>query len=282
MNDHHVMRGILSGKMHSFEDASMFPKVGDIVAIRPLDDICLIEEVAPRRSVLSRGFHGKSQIIATNIDIALVVMGLDQNYNLNRLDRYIQIIRNAMIEPIVVLTKMDLCDDIDEKVQKIERAYPNLRIITTTNQTADGFLPIHTVMEPHKIHCVVGSSGVGKSTLLNYLAGSDIAKTKELSVHQKGRHTTTQRTLYELPGDIYLIDTPGMKEIGFDEDVSEVHFSQIDDLAQNCRFRDCTHTKELGCAVLAAVEDGSLDSSRLKSYHKLEREALRRSRMGKS
>ena len=254
------------------------PAVGDWVVLAPAAPP-LIESLLPRRTLLSRaaaGEHYARQPIASNIDYVLIVCGLDRDYNPRRIERYLVLVEGSGAVPVVVLTKRDLCPEAEQRRAEIAGligADARLHLVdskdpATTQELADYFGPGSTAV-------LVGSSGAGKSTLTNTLLGREKQKTADVRGHDsRGRHTTTHRALVMLPSGGCLIDTPGMREIKLTgtEDLGETHFADIDAIATHCRFSDCAHRSEPGCAVSAALADGTLDAERYAHYAKLQGE----------
>jgi ribosome biogenesis GTPase / thiamine phosphate phosphatase len=258
-----------------------FPAVGDWVAITIHDsNFSIIHHILPRFSVICRqdvNKFGEIQIIATNIDYALLVQAADRDFNINRLERYLAICNSAKVSPIIVLSKIDLIDEhrVSELLEKIKTRINNVPVIAISNESQDGYDKIKAIIEKGKTYCMLGSSGVGKSTLLNNLSGKSIMRTDTISHStNKGKHVTSHRELIILENGGILIDNPGMREVGITDSTGglETTFDMITRLAQNCRFNDCTHTNEIGCAVILAVEKGELDRDSYKNYLKLERE----------
>lgn len=258
-----------------------FPAVGDWVAIAIHDsDFSIIHSILPRCSVISRqdiGKFGEIQIIATNIDYALLVQAADRDFNINRLERYLTICNSSKVSPIIVLTKIDLIDEhlTLEILDKIKGRINNVPVIAISNASQEGYDNLKKVVERGKTYCMLGSSGVGKSTLLNNLSGKYIMRTDTISQStNKGKHITSHRELIILENDGILIDNPGMREVGIADTTSglEITFEKIIRLAQNCKFKDCTHTNEVGCAVIEAVAKGEIDRTSYENYLKLERE----------
>jgi ribosome biogenesis GTPase / thiamine phosphate phosphatase len=262
-------------------DRSGFPAAGDWVAFQSFDDsLAIIHHIFPRRTVLERkavGKSGEKQIIATNVDTAFLVQAADRDFNIPRLERYLTVCYSAGVEPVIILSKTDLLEDAD--IQNIKNVI-NLRIkdvplVALSNITHNGYTSLLSFIQKGKTYCFLGSSGVGKSTLINQLIGKEQMETKEISKStNKGRHTTSHRELIVLEQGGILIDNPGMREIGIADagEGLDITFESIRHLAENCRFSDCTHTHEKGCAVMAAVEDGSLERKMYDNYMKLERE----------
>lgn len=258
-----------------------FPAVGDWVALTIHDsDFSIIHSILPRFSVISRqavGKFGEIQIIATNIDYALLVQAADRDFNINRLERYLTICNSSKVSPIIVLSKIDLIDEhrTSEILENIKARINNVPIIAISNESQDGYDKIKAIIEKGKTYCMLGSSGVGKSTLLNNLSGKSIMRTDTISHStNKGKHVTSHRELIILENGGILVDNPGMREVGIADSKSglETTFDMIIRLSQNCKFKDCTHTNEIGCSVIEAVEKGELDRASYENYQKLERE----------
>ena len=271
---------VISGKMHyRAAGRAEFPAVGDWVVIthKNGEEKATIHDILPRKSKFSRKIAGKQtneQIIATNIDTVFLVSGLDRDFNLRRIERYLILIWESGASPIIILNKADLCQEIEQRILEVESIAPYIPILVLTaseNQGIDALLPY---LVSGKTVALIGSSGVGKSTITNQLAQQEIQAVNSLRKDERGRHTTTNRELIILPSGGLLIDTPGMREIqiwngneGFQET-----FSDINELANLCRFRNCQHDLEPGCAVQAAIANGSLDKRRFDSYQKLQQE----------
>jgi len=261
-----------------------FPAVGDWVAMTIYDGgQAFINKVLPRKSLLVRravGRPGEKQIIASNIDVAFIVQAINNNFNINRLERYLAICHSAGIEPVLVLSKTDLVSEmeINVAIRELRNRDRLVDFILLSNTTRDGIDRIIDLIPKGKTCCVMGSSGVGKSTLINNLLQREIMKTGEISQStNKGRHVTEHRELFILDNGGIIIDTPGMKEVGITdmEEGIRTTFPEIFDLAQNCRFPDCSHISEVGCAVLEALENGTLDSHSYDNYLKICREQER-------
>lgn len=258
-----------------------FPAVGDWVALTIYDsDFSVIHKILPRSSVISRqavGQSGEIQIIAANIDYALLVQSADRDFNINRLERYLTICNSSKISPIIVLTKIDLAGEqrTIEITGSIKARIRNVPVIAISNESKEGYDKIKAVIEKGKTYCMLGSSGVGKSTLLNNLSGRSVMRTGTISQStSKGRHVTSHRELITLENGGFLIDNPGMREVGITDTTGglEITFDSIIKLSQNCKFKDCSHTNETGCAVLEAVEKGEIDRNSYENYLKMERE----------
>lgn len=258
-----------------------FPAVGDWVAATIYDSgTALIHKIFPRSSVIQRqaiGSAGDIQIIATNVDCALLVQGADRDFNINRLERYLTICYNSRVEPVVVMTKIDLFEEnhISELLNSIRQRLPEITVMAISSETQQGYDKLNAFFEQGKTYCMLGSSGAGKSTLLNHLTGTETMKTRSLSDStNKGRHTTTHREMFVLPNGALMIDNPGMKEVGIANASAglEATFDDIVQLAKQCRFKDCTHTSESGCAVREAVDKGEIDPASFENFLKLEKE----------
>jgi len=258
-----------------------FPAVGDWLALSTYDnDFAIIHKILPRFSSIKRqavGQFGEIQIIATNIDYAFIVQAVDRDFNINRMERYLTICNSSGVSPIIVLTKTDLISgqQLATILESIHNRIKNIPVLAISNETQDGYVLVKALLKKGKTYCILGSSGVGKSTLSNNLSGKPIMKTDEISQStHKGRHVTSHRELIVLESGGILIDNPGMREIGIadtDNGLAST-FDRIVDLSHNCRFKDCKHTTELGCAVLEAVVKGELDKSSYENYLKMERE----------
>lgn len=258
-----------------------FPAVGDWVALTAYDSgTAIIHSIYPRFTIISRqavGKFGEIQIIAANIDYAFLVQAVDRDFNINRLERYLTICNSSGVEPIIVLNKTDLIsrEQLAEILEKISLRIKGIPVISISNNTREGYDAIMSVIEKGKTYCMLGSSGVGKSTLLNNLSGKAIMETNAISGStNKGRHVTSHRELVVLADGGILIDNPGMREVGI-ADASgglEITFDSILSYSQNCKFKDCTHTTETGCAVLKAIENGEIDEASYQNYLSMERE----------
>jgi len=259
-----------------------FPAVGDWVAFSEYDEgKALIHAIYPRFSIIERkavGLSGQIQIIATNIDFGLIVQAVDRDFNLNRLERYLTICNASNVEPVIVLSKTDLVSEseLEYLIDQVSQRIKDVSIIPVCNQDA-GYDKLKTLIRKGKTYCLLGSSGVGKSTLLNNLSGSYQMKTGELSSSvNKGRHITSHRELIVLDSGGILIDNPGMREVGIaDTDAGlETTFESILEYAKDCQFKDCTHMHEKGCAILNAVKDGEIDEDSYANFQKMEKEKM--------
>jgi len=260
-----------------------FPAVGDWVSIITYDSAtAIIHNILPRFSTIKRqaiGQYGEIQIIATNIDFAFIVQAVDRDFNINRLERYLTICNSSGVKPIIVLSKIDLISQIrtQEIIESIQARIKDIPVVAISNETMNGYETISSLIEKGKTYCMLGSSGVGKSSLLNNLSGTVLMKTDVISLHtNKGRHVTSHRELIVLENGGILIDNPGMREVGIADAAGglELTFDAIFRLSQNCKFKDCTHLNESGCAVLEAVEKGELNKASYENYLKMEREKV--------
>ncbi len=265
---------------HQARGLADFPAVGDWVAIaNPGDGRAVIQAVLPRRSAFVRKVAGEvieAQVAAANVDTVFLVSGLDGDFNLRRIERYLTTAWTSGASPVIVLNKSDLRDDLPDVIGAVGLVAPGVPVLALSALGAGSLETLRPYLVPRKTVALLGSSGVGKSTLVNRLLGEERLATAPVSDAEegRGRHTTTTRELVRLPGGTLLIDTPGMRELQLwaDDDGLDRTFDEIDRLAAGCRFRDCRHEQEPGCAVRSAVEAGTLDARRLASYLKLRRE----------
>ena len=245
------------------------------------NSFAIISEIVPRKSVLKRKTSGKKiefQLIATNIDTGLIVQSLDTNYNLRRLERYLVMINESDIEPVILLSKSDLLPvgEIDKKVTEIHALVPDIQVVPFSNEDNTSLKIVKELLVPWKTYCLLGSSGVGKTTLVNNL--SDEVRLKTHSVRKKdgkGRHITTRRQLISLKNGAMIIDTPGMRELGNFAVDTGIHctFDEIADLSKQCLYNDCSHTQEQGCSILGALKNGIISQERYQNFVKLNKES---------
>ena len=272
----------LAGKFRfAVEDVGDLPCVGDWVCVQrhALGGPAIIHRVLPRKTFLRRKCPGKpmdSQMIAANIDVAFIVQACGYDFNLARLDRYLVMANEGAIAPWILLTKTDLVtpDELGHTLDQVRRRCAFANVVALSNITGFGLDQLRALLLPGRTHCLLGSSGVGKSTLINRLIGRDALDTRAVSGTGEGVHTTSRRQLPVLEGGSMLIDTPGMRELGLfgaSEGLDDT-FSDIHEQSANCRFADCTHTDEPGCTVRLAVENGTISEDRFRSYRKLRKE----------
>jgi ribosome small subunit-dependent GTPase A len=252
------------------------PAVGDWVAIRGE----LAVAILPRTSAFVRTVAGRTsaaQVVAANLDTVLVVDALVGEARLRRVERYLAVAWSSGATPVVVLTKADLCDDVGPTVEQVAGDALGVAVLPVSSLTTSGVESVRALLGPGRTAAMVGPSGVGKSSLANALAGHPVAATREIRDDGRGRHTTTARELHVLPGGGLLIDTPGMRELGLYDDAEGVDtaYADVALLAAECRFRDCGHRSEPGCAVAAAIDEGRLDPARYTAWRKLQAEAHR-------
>lgn len=272
---------IIGNLRFSAHERSDFPAVGDWVATTKYDeDKVLIHFVFPRKTIIERqsvGKQGEKQIIATNIDFAFIVQAVDRDFNINRIERYLTICNTSNVRPIIILNKIDLINEFElkELISQVQERIKQVPIIAISNETQKGIERLKEYLLKGKTYCLLGSSGIGKSTLLNNLSGRQLMKTNTISTStKKGRHVTSHRELLVLENGGILIDNPGMREVGIADSTSglERTFETIIELSKDCKFMDCTHTTEIDCAVLAAVNKGEIAPNSYENYLKMEKE----------
>ncbi len=274
------LKATLAGKLAHEALEGGYPVTGDWVAIaaRGSEGTAVIHHVLPRASTFTRRAAGpaaKAQVVAANVDVALLVVSLNTDFNLRRLERYLATAWESGAEPVIVLTKADLCADSAALKADVEGIAFGVPVHAISSVSGEGLEDLRALLLPGRTAVLLGSSGVGKSTLLNALAGEQRMATREIREDDgRGRHTTTHRELVLLPSGTLILDTPGMRELGLWDAESGVTatFTDIEELALACRFHDCKHHSEPGCAVRAAIEAGTLDAGRWEAYGKLQKE----------
>ncbi len=280
-SEHGELSAEVSGKFMFDADAiESYPAVGDWVVLRPLLDEQkgIIDAVLPRRTSFSRkeaGGKTEKQVLASNIDTVLIMTSLNHDFNLRRIERYVVLANENDIKPVIVLSKSDLCEDVQNKVSEVNHAAKNIPVHAISSITKQGIDGLQRYFNEGITVAVLGSSGVGKSTLINVLLGKEVQKTLDISQYKdKGHHATTRRELILLPSGGLIMDTPGLRELQLWEGEGglETLFDDIEELASQCKFTDCKHSTEPGCAIKKALKNGELDRGRYQSYLKMHRE----------
>lgn len=274
------MNAVLSGKLiHSIDRTEQFPAVGDWVMLDRMDDSsgnAVIHHILSRKSIFTRKAAGTAnniQVVAANVDTLFLCMALNADFNLRRMERYLTIAWDSGALPVIVLTKSDLSDDLQQQINEVESACIGVDILVCSTKESAGYEAVEQRIKQGETIAFIGSSGVGKSTLVNRLMGQNVLATKEIREgDDKGRHTTTHRELFLLPNGGLVIDTPGMRELQLYTGDLAATFEDIEELSLECKFRDCTHAKEPGCMVRQAIEKGHLPKERFANYQKMQRE----------
>ncbi|MEP3389752.1 MAG: ribosome small subunit-dependent GTPase A, partial [Reichenbachiella sp.] len=279
----HFDAELLGNLRFTAESREDFPSVGDWVALSPYDeDKAIIHGIYPRYSMLVRlavGKKGEKQVIASNIDVGLIVQSVNRDFNINRLERYLTICYSADIQPVIILSKIDLLEAVELKsvLSEIGSRIKDVLVVPVSNQIEGGYKQVSDLIERGKTYCLLGSSGVGKSTLLNHLCGQEQMGTGEISESiDRGKHVTTHRELVVLESGGILIDNPGMREVGIADSTGglEMTFDEVLELSEDCKYKDCTHLHEEGCAILEALENGELDQESYNNYQKMYKEKM--------
>jgi ribosome biogenesis GTPase len=276
------MEGRISGRFaHEARDGG-YPVTGDWVAVEMKGDAAVIAAILPRATAFTRMAAGTAkdmQVVAANVDMALLAASLNADLNLRRLERYLATAYESGAEPVFLLTKADACDDVEALVASVQEIAAGVPVVAVSVRTGQGLAELSSLLAPGKTAVLLGSSGVGKSTLVNALAGVEKMATKEIREDDAhGRHTTTHRELILLPSGALILDTPGMRELALWDAEAGVAAAfaaitaEVEQIALGCKFRDCAHGKEPGCAVRAALQDGTLDAERWRSFQKLQGE----------
>ena len=276
--------GKLTGNLiYSSVNPEDFPIVGDFVLFQNFesDSLALIHKVVERRTLLKRKSAGKKveyQPIAANVDIGIIMQGLDNDFNINRLERYLVMLEQFKISPIILFSKSDLLtnEELESINAEIKERFQSIDMFFFSNFEQESIEDIISLLTPGKTFCLIGSSGVGKSTLINNLIGEEVLNTQQVrESDSKGRHTTTNRQLFVLKNGSMIIDNPGMRELANISVTNGIEstFDEISALSEKCKFGDCTHTVEKGCAVLEALENGEIDSKRYDNFIKLRKES---------
>lgn len=271
----------MSGKLqHELKSRSSFPSIGDWVAVQPLEgeERVIIHGILDRKTCISRQAAGNvihEQIIAANVDTLFLVCALNDDFNVRRIERYLIMAWSSGVNPVILLSKSDLCQDVDERLRLLQEAAIGVPVHVVSALENQGFEYLTPYLTQGATVALTGSSGCGKSTMINWLSGETLQRTQEIREgDSKGRHTTTHRELFILPQGAVMIDTPGMRELKLWEDEGGVSltFADIEEIGATCRFADCRHEKEAGCAVLKAVSEGEIGEKRLLNYRKTLRE----------
>lgn len=271
----------ITGKqMFEAKSREDYPAVGDWVAIKEVDkENSIIHGILPRKTTIKRKSNGgnETQIIATNIDVAFIVESIGRDYNLNRFERFFSIAREGGVKPIIILNKIDLIskEELGAKLTQIKNRFKEVDIVLTSTVNEIGIEDFSSYILKGKTYCFLGSSGVGKSSLINKLLGNNAIETKDIGFHnERGKHVTTRREMYFLQNGGIVVDNPGVREVGMSDSNTGVNesFDDITILTEKCKFTDCTHTQEPGCGVLAELESGRLDQNKYSNYINLKKE----------
>lgn len=278
VNDIEVLAKVSGKYMYNTYSKEDYPVVGDYVLLDRDDDKtgnAIIKKIIDRKTILKRKNinNGQNEVLATNIDYIFICMSLNNDFNLRRLERYIAICYESGAIPIIILTKYDLCNDIEIKVNEVENIAIGIDVLTVSNKDENSIKNVLKYLKNGITACFIGSSGVGKSTLINNLLRREQLETNSIRNDDKGRHTTTRRELFILENQSVVIDTPGMRELSVDVEDLDKSFLDIKDLENMCKFSDCTHTTEPQCAIKQAIDSGQLCPKRYANYLKLKQES---------
>jgi ribosome biogenesis GTPase / thiamine phosphate phosphatase len=274
--DGKLLQARVSGRiMHQSIKASDYPAVGDWVIIEKNSETSIIHHIIERKSILERksaGLTSEAQLIATNLDVIFICMSANENFNLRRLERYLSVCWSSGATPVIILTKIDLSTNLSSLLSNLHQVSFGVDILLSSEFMEPYFKNIESYLEKDLSYCFIGSSGVGKSTIVNHLLELNVQKTIQVGDHDKGRHSTTSRKMFFTENGAIIIDTPGMRELQLDEADIETTFMDIEEISKSCKFNDCKHEKEPGCAVKEAIHQGILSIERLQHYHKLNKE----------
>lgn len=275
-----IMAKVTGKLIHEAKTREDYPAVGDWVLLKNNNtESAVLSQILPRKSIIKRKMSGADevQVIACNVDVALIVESVDRDFNLNRIERYLTIITDGGIDPMIVLNKIDLIGqaELRNKIQQIHKRFPEVGYLTTSTFTGNDLIELKDNIKYGKTYCLLGSSGVGKSSLINSLIGENTIKTKSIGIKtERGRHTTTHREMYFLRNGGIVIDNPGLREVGVAEVSTAIEriFADIIKSGSACKFANCTHTHEPGCRVKQAVKEGRLDEEKYQNYQSLKKE----------
>lgn len=278
VNEKEILAQVSGKFIYNSFNKEDYPAVGDYVQLDRNDDKAgnaIIEKVFERKTVFKRknANNGQNEVLASNIDYVFICMSLNNDFNIRRLERYIAVCYESGAIPVIVLTKADLCEDITERLMEVEEVSIGIDILIVSYKDKKSIEQVCSYLKEGVTICFIGSSGVGKSTLINNILGEDRLETNGLRNDDKGRHTTTRREMFVLDNKSVVIDTPGMRELSVDTKDLDKTFTDIAEIEKMCKFSDCTHTNEPNCAIKEAIENGSLCSKRYASYVKLKEES---------
>jgi ribosome biogenesis GTPase len=269
-----VVEGVVRGKMLQESKVNhSLPRVGDWVNIErvPNEEKAVIESILPRKTHVARtDADGNTKVVVANTDIIFIVQGLDDDFSISRLERFLTIVKEGKSQPVIILNKCDLVDDVQTYIDRVHKIAPSVAIITMNAKARDGLDVLQSYMRLGMTVALVGSSGAGKSTIINALFDKDVQATADVRKNSKGRHTTTRREMFILSSGAMVIDTPGIREVGVGESSAlDTVFADVEALTAQCRYRKCDHKNTEGCALRDAVQKGTLDENRYQSYLKI-------------